>query len=139
MLAPGGLKLEPGEARGLGRGGPRLLGLRIPGRGGDWEFGPASSSKGTAAAERVARRQIAQTHPPTLEKPIPPCVSLTSCLTADPESHAFSLTPWKHLPPSLSRPSQHCQLNLIPWVLLSPRRRGKRTPACVFIPSESAC
>ena len=63
MLAPGGLKLEPREARGLGRGGPRLLGLRIPGRGGDWEFGPASSSKGTAAAEGVARRQIAQTHP----------------------------------------------------------------------------
>ena len=51
---------------------------------------------------------------PNLEKPIPPCVSLTSCLTPDPESHAFSLTPCKHLPPSLSGPSQHCQLNLIP-------------------------
>ena len=73
---------------------------------------------------------------PTLEKPIPPCVSLTSCLTPDPESHAFSLTPCAHLPPLPLRPIPTLPAKSHPWVLLSPRsaREGGRghPPVCSF-------
>lgn len=91
MLAPGGLSMSSGKARVCGgRGGALSAWPQDP-----WErrgLGVWTSQSWLRDHHSRGGGQETNLTTPTLEKPIPPSASLTSCLTPDPESHAFSFT-----------------------------------------------
>lgn len=143
-----GLSAWPGEGQHGGQGGPCPMALDPRGRRGlgvqrkvETSSGPGNPGLGTiVTAEGAAgggqpgdKCAMATPHLRSSSLPVPP--SPPSC-PAHPESHVFSFALCKCLPPSPSSPSQPHQLNLIPWVLLSPRATQdlgrEHPPVCSF-------